>query len=191
MNIKNNITNITNIKNIKNNIKANITNIKNNITNIDKVNGKKEEIRRKRKNEIDLMLKNNHLENIKPSLCLAYIKYGIPKIESIFSLFKGEQKSKEERLYELINELKNKGYKYDERVPIYEKYIKDGGDIKSVIKEGGLEYHLVKNTKYNYYLKHNNVQTARYLSVIEFMNSGKNNEIIKKFALKNNTIKFR
>lgn len=168
-----------------------MTNIINNLYNESQKKNKKEEIREKRKSEIEFILKNYRLENIKPSLCSSYIKYGIPQIEDIVSLFKREQDSKEERLYILINALKNKGFKYNDDVPIYEKYIKEGGELKKIIKEGELEYHLIQNTKYNHYLKHNDVQTARYLSVIEFMNSGKKNDIIKKFASKNNTIKFR
>jgi hypothetical protein len=143
-----------------------------------------------RKKEIELALKEYKLENIKPSLCSSYIKYGIPNIESIISTFRKEQNKKEERLYKLITELKKNGKEYDENIPVYEKYIKEGGDILKIVEESELEKSLVYNTNYKHYLKHNNVATARYLATMEFMNSGKHNDIINKFASEKNTLNF-
>jgi hypothetical protein len=151
------------------------------------VHKKREENRKK---EIEFILKEHKLENIKPSLCKSYIKYGIPNIENIILIFKKEQRKKEERLYKLIKELKKYGKEYDENVPVFENYIKEGGDIFKIIEEGELEKSLIYNTNYSHYLKHNSIQTARYLATIEFMNSGKQNNVIKKFASEKNTLNF-
>lgn len=160
--------------------------------NLKKINKKEDkcEIKERRKNEIENMIREYKLDNLKPSLCLAYIKYGLPKIDDIILSFKKEQDTKDERLLNLMAELKRRGLNYDENVPIYEEYIKRGGNLKKIIKEGKLESLLIYNTKYKQYLKHNNIQMARYLATIEFMNSGKKNDIITNFANKNNTIKF-
>jgi hypothetical protein len=160
-----------------------------NINMINKIRGK-ELKKAKRKQEIENILRDYKLDNIRPSLCSAYIKFGLPKIEEIISIFRNEQNTKEERLFKLITELKKRGLNYDENVPIYEEYIKYGGDLEIVIREGEFELLLVQNTKYKHYLKHNNTQIARYLATIEFMNSGKKNDIINKFASKKNTINF-
>jgi hypothetical protein len=160
-----------------------------NIKNINKI--KEKELKRlERKCEIEKILRDYKLDNIKPSLCSAYIKFGFPKIEEIISIIKKEQNTKEERLFKLITELKDRGLKYDENVPVYEEYIKCGGDLEIVIKEGEFELLLIQNTKYKHYLKHNSTQIARYLATIEFMNSDKKNDVINKFASKKNTINF-
>lgn len=143
-----------------------------------------------RKIEIDKILVENKLENIKPSIYKSYIKFGVPNIENIIFTFKKEQDQKENRLYKLINELKKKNKEYDENIPVFEKYITDGGDIKKIIEEGELEKSLIYNTNYKNYLKHNSVSIARYLATIEFMNSGKHNDIIHKFASEKNTLNF-
>jgi hypothetical protein len=147
----------------------------------------KEEIRKK---EITLALKEHRLENIKPSMCSSHIKFGIPTLETIISVFKKEQNNKEKRLLYLINKLKKHGKEYDMNIPSYEKYINEGGNIKQIIIESDLEKSLVYNTKYANYLKHNDVKTARYLATIEFINSGKNCDIINRFALMTNTLIF-
>jgi hypothetical protein len=148
---------------------------------------KREDIRKK---EIESVLKEYKLENIKPSLCSSYIKYGIPSIENIVSIFQKEQNKKEKRLFNLIKELKKNGKEYDENIPMYETYIKEGGDILKIVRESELEKSLIYNTNYKHYLKHNNVQTARYLATMEFINSGKHNDIIHKFASEKNTLDF-
>jgi hypothetical protein len=150
-------------------------------------NKKKEEIRKK---EIDKALKEYKLENIKPSLYKSYIKYGVPNIENIILTFKKEQDKKEERLYNLIKELKKKGREYDENIPVFEKYLKDDGDICKIIEEGELEKSLIYHTNYKNYLKHNSVPISRYLAAIEFMNSGKKNDIVNKFVSEKNTLNF-
>jgi hypothetical protein len=141
-----------------------------------------------RKIQIMDALKENKLENIKPSLCKSYIKFESPSLEDIIELFKKEQNNKETRLENLIKELKLSGKKYDDNVPSYLKYVKEGGSIKYAIEEGEIERSLVYATKYLHYLKHNDVQTARYLATIEFMNSGKRDDVIHKFASNKNTL---
>jgi hypothetical protein len=147
----------------------------------------KEELRRK---EIDSILREQRLDNIKPNMYASYVKFGVPNIETLISTFKREQSDKEDRLLKLIKELKKSGKEYDENIPMHEKYIKEGGDIKKIIEESDLEKSLIYNTNYKHYLKHNTVQIARYLATMEFMNSGKHNDVIKKFASEKNTLKF-
>jgi hypothetical protein len=143
-----------------------------------------------RENQVKNALNEYKLENIKPSLCKSFIKYGVPTLENIINLFKNEQNNKEKRLCKLINKLEKEGKDYDENIPSLEKYIKEGGDIKKIIEESNLERLLIYNTKYLHYLKHNDIQTARYLATIEFVNSGKQNDIINNFISKKNTLKF-
>jgi hypothetical protein len=143
-----------------------------------------------RKLTIDNELKEQKINNIIPSLRNAYIKYGYPNIENVINSFKKKQNIKENRLLKLIKKLKKYGKEYDKNIPLHQKYINNDCKIKDVIKDYELEKSFVYNTNYIQYLKYNDIKTARYLATIEFMNSGKKNVVIDKYALKNNTLNF-
>jgi hypothetical protein len=166
-----------------------MSDIKNNIKNEIKCINKKiaEE---ERKTKLEKILQDRKIENTKQSLCKSYIKFEKPNLEELLGVFEKEQNKKESRLLKLIKTLKENKMEYDEKIPVFENYIKDGGELKNIIKDAKLEKSLIYNTKYENYLKYNSVEIARYLATIEFMNSGKKCNEVKKFASQNNTLNF-
>lgn len=166
---------------IKNNIKKNINNIK---------YSNKKSIEEERKIKLEKILQDRKIENTKQSLCRSYIKFEKPNLEELLEVFEKEQNKKESRLLKLLRTLKENKMEYDEKIPVFENYIKEGGELNNVIKYAKLEKSLIYNTKYENYLKHNPVNIARYLATIEFMNSGKKCDEVKRFASQNNTLSF-
>jgi hypothetical protein len=160
-------------------------NIKNNIKNISK-KLKEEE----RKNILNKIIQERKLENIKPSLCKSYIKFEKPPLNELILYFEKEQNKKESRLLKLIKKLKDNNMEYDDKIPVFEIYIKEGGELNNIINDAKLEKSLIYNTKYEHYLKHNSVGVARYLATMEFVSSGKKCDEVKKFASQNSTLNF-
>lgn len=130
------------------------------------------------------------MDNVIPGLRNAYIKYGSPSIDNVINKFEKKEKIKEKRLHKLISYLELEGKKYDEKIPLYKKYINEGGDLNKIVEDADLEYSLVHKTNYLHYLKYNDTKTAKYLATMEFVNSGKRDGTIEKIILKNNTLKF-
>jgi len=153
-------------------------------------NNSKELQKHMRNITMNKILRDNKMTNKKTNLCNAYIKFGNPSIEHVLDDIHKNQSIINNRLYELIQALKNHGKEYDENLPIYKNYIKYGGNIDDVINECDLEKLFVYNTKYLHYLKHNNLNVARYLSITEFINSGKKHELVQQFITNVNTINF-
>lgn len=159
--------------------------IKNNIKNMNK-KLKEEE----RKINLNKIMQERKLENTKPSLCKSYIKFEKPTLNELILCFEKEQNKKESRVFKLIKKLKENNMEYDEKIPVFENYIKDGGDLNAIVKDGKLEKTLIYNTKYEHYLKHNSVSVARYLAAMEFVSSGKKCDEVKNFQNQNNTLNF-
>lgn len=161
---------------------------KNNIKNINK-KLKEEE----RKVILEKTIINRKMEIIKPNLCKSYIKYNKPNLEELIKLFEEEQNKRDIRLSKLIKKLKECNINFDNKIPVFNKYIKEGGDLETTIKEAKLEKSLIYNTKYEHYLKYNTVQVARYLATIEYNNKNSDKiecDEVKKFASNNNTLFF-
>ena len=166
-----------------------MSDIKNNIKNNIKIINKKLK-EEERKNILNKIIQERKLENTKPSLCKSYIKFEKPPLCDLVLFFEKEQNKKESRLLKLIKKLKENNMEYDEKIPVFEIYIKEGGDINNIIDDSKLEKSLIYNTKYEHYLKHNSIGVARYLATIEFVSSGKKCDEVKKFVSQNNTLIF-
>jgi hypothetical protein len=143
-----------------------------------------------RKSKLIKIINEYKLNDVKLNICKAYIKFGQPSLEYVVKQLQEKQTKKNNRMYNLISKLKKHGKQYDEKIPAYSNYIKNGGNINNIIKESELESIFVYNTNYLHYLKHNDANTARYLASIEYVNSGKSNELVNNFISKKNTIKF-
>ena len=78
------------------------------------------------------------------------------------------------RLVELIEKLKEYGKKYNENVSYYQKYIRNGGDINYMIREGLKEEYYLTDETYNFYL-----------------NAYKDENIAEKYANKNTELKIK
>lgn len=163
---------------IKNNIKNSINNIK------------KKSAEEERKKTLEKILHEEKITNTKQSLCKSYIKFENPSLDELMRLIKKEQHDKETRLLKLMEILKQNKMEYDEKIPVFENYIKCGGNLKTIIEEGKLEKTLIYNTKYESYLKYNSIAISRYLAVTEFINSGKKCDEVKKFVSRNTTLNF-
>lgn len=146
-----------------------------------------------RKNNLEKILKNRKMGIIKLSLCKSYIKYEKPNLEELIIIFEEEQNKRDLRMSKLMKKLKEYNIDYDNKIPVFENYIKEGGDLETTIKEAKLEKSLIYNTKYEHYLKYNTVAIARYLATIEYNNKtlDKSDCIeIKNFISQNNTLNF-
>jgi len=123
----------------------------------------------------------------------SYIKLNNPTLEELLNLFSEDDKKKEKRLKKLLKKLKENDVKYDEDVPIFIKYLKEGGDVDDIIDDAKLEISLINSTRYREYLKTNSIEVARYLASVEYMNNENksDNDVVKKFVKEKNTIYFR
>lgn len=124
------------------------------------------------------------------SICDQYIKFGIPDIDSTVKLLYEKQNEHNNRLYKLLNELKQCNLEYDNRIPSFTKYIKYGGNIKEVIQKSQLERVLINETNYIDLLKGSDSDTAKEISSIKYIKSGKKNKEISEYIGNKNTIKF-
>jgi len=126
----------------------------------------------------------------KGNLCDAYIKYGSPSLEHVINTLYTEQINTNNRLHLLIQKLKKHNLQYNNLLPCFNKFVKNGGNIDKVIQESQIEQIFVEHTQYLQYLKHNDIKTAKYLASIEFTNSCKKNETIEKYIQNKNSLKF-
>jgi len=119
-------------------------------------------------------LSENKLEYIKNGVCDSYIKFGVPELEIVVENINTSTNMKINRLVELIEKLKEQGKKYNENVSYYQKYIRNGGDINYMIREGLKEEYYLNDEIYNFYL-----------------NAYKDENIAEKYANKNTELKIK
>jgi len=119
-------------------------------------------------------LSENKLEYIKNGVCDSYIKFGVPELEIVVENINTSTNMKIDRLVELIEKLKEYGKKYNENISYYQKYIRNGGDINYMIREGIKEEYYLNDETYNFYL-----------------NAYKDENIAEKYANKNTELKIK
>lgn len=147
---------------------------KQNINSVFKQSEKKKK-QQERKEELLAITKRLKIE-YKKTICDEYIKYGKIKLEDVIKRLTDLQTNKNDRLYDLLNELQNHNIDYDSNLPSFKKYIQKGGNIKKTIEKAKLEQTLAKNTDYLTLL--NNCvdsETAIELSVNQFPNNDDEN----------------
>lgn len=142
-----------------------------------------------RKQELISRLNNIKLshKNFKNQMYYQYIATGIPNIETVINCFLEKQNIENERLCILLDELKKNHLKYDNDVPSYKKFIKCGGDLKKIIKNGEIEKILIKETNYLSLLDNTDSDTARDIAIVK---ASKNTDQFNKYIIKKNTIQF-
>jgi|LakMenEpi03Aug12_release.lakeMendotaPanAssembly.Ray.scaffolds.fasta_scaffold424444_2 hypothetical protein len=124
-----------------------------------------------RKKELFDKLKENKLEYKKNSICDAYIKFGSPNINEVVDILLKNQLDEINRFICLIDELNKRNINYDNRIPIFKKYIKNEIDIDETIKIAETEKFLIENTNYLSLLKIYDNNIARDLALQKYNNS--------------------
>lgn len=146
--------------------------------------------RNQRKIKLLNKLKDMKLNYVSGGICGEYINYGKHDINFVINELLKKQTSKYDRLYLLLNELRNKNLEYDDRIPSYQKYLKYGGELEKIINNGQIEKILIDETDFLEIKNDNDSEIAREIASVNFINSGKNNKIVNNYISKKNSIKF-
>lgn len=142
-----------------------------------------------RKEELMSTIKKLRIEYNKP-ICDEYIKFGKTDFKDVIKKLTDLQTKKNERLFNLLNELQKNNVEYDSRIPSFQTYILKGGCLKKTIEKGKLEQTLALNTDYLSLLQNDiDSETAIELSISNFPNEI-NNEIVNQFIKNKNKIEF-
>lgn len=159
-----------------------------NINQVSKQSDKKQK-QLKRKEELMLTLKKLRIDYNKP-ICDEYIKFGKLEFKEVIRRLTDLQSRKNDRLYDLLNELQHHSIEYDSRIPSFKKYVLKGGNITKTIERAILEKTLADNTDY-LSLLHNEIdsETAIELSISKFPNNVEN-KIINDYIENKNRIDF-
>jgi hypothetical protein len=136
-----------------------------------------------RKNQICDIQKKYKFEQLS-NLCDAYIKFGNIHIDDVIADLSKKQEKSQDNMNELVKFIKKNNFEYDSKLPSFQNYLKYGGDLKKTLEDAKLEKIFMYETDFFRYLKHNDIEVAKYLASIEFVNNGKNNEIVDKYIAK-------
>lgn len=132
-------------------------------------------------------LKELKIVYTKDKLCEQYILTGQPDLDVVVKSFFTKQNEENDRLCELLEELKDKNLEYNGLVPAYKKYIKKGGSLVKTIENGELEKILIKETNYLAVLENTDSDTAKDIAMTR---ASKNTNKFDKYIIKKNTIRF-
>jgi len=142
-----------------------------------------------RKEELMVIIKKLKIEYNKP-ICDEYIKFGKINLENVITKLVNIQTQKNDRLFELLNELQCHNLEYDSNISALKKYVTKGGDIKKTIERAKLEKTLADNTNYLSLLNNDvDSETAIDLSISNFPNEI-NNDIINNYVKNKTRIEF-
>jgi hypothetical protein len=133
-----------------------------------------------RKNEI-YEIQKQHKFNQLTNLCDAYIKFGNIHLNDVIIELSHKQEQSQNHMNELVLFLKKNNFEYDDKLPSFQSYLKHGGNLYETLNNAQLEKIFIYETDFIRYLKHNDIEVAKYLSSIEFVNSGKKNYIVDKY----------
>lgn len=123
----------------------------------------------------------------KNKLCDDYINSGNPDLDTVIGKLFNKTNEENNRLCQLIVELKKRNLEYNNLVPVYKKYIKNDGDIDKTIEVGELEKILIQETNYLSVLELTDSDTAREISICK---ASKTTNAFDKYIIKKNTVKF-
>ena len=140
--------------------------------------------------ELQKKIKELKLNNVDNNICNEYITFGQSDLDSVLKQIIDIKELENNRLFELINKLRKKNYEYDERIPSYKKYIKHGGDLNKIIKDGELEKILIENTEYLSLIGITDSDIAQDISINELLHKNITNDKINKYANNKNTLHF-
>ena len=140
--------------------------------------------------ELQKKIKELKLNNVDNNICNEYIAFGQSDLDSVLKQIIDIKELENNRLFELINKLRKKNYEYDERIPSYKKYIKHGGDLNKIIKDGELEKILIENTEYLSLIGIIDSDIAQDISINELLHKNITNDKINKYANNKNTLHF-
>lgn len=161
---------------------------KQNINQVSKQSYKKQK-QLKRKEELMSTIKRLRIDYNKP-VCDEYIKFGKTEFKEVIQKLTNLQSQKNNRLYDLLNDLQNYNIEYDSRIPSFKKYVSKGGNIKNAIERAILEKTLADNTDYLSLLNNEiDSETAIELSISKFPNNIEN-KIINDYIKNKNQIDF-
>jgi hypothetical protein len=158
----------------------NIYILKQNVKQVSKQSYKKQK-QIERKELLMSTIKKLRIEYNKP-ICDEYIKFGKTDLKDVLEKLTHVQSQKNNRLYDLLNELQKHNVEYDSRLPAFKKYVENGGNIKKTIERGLLEKTLADNTDYLSLLNNDvDSETAIDLSISKFPNDT-DNKIINNYV---------
>jgi hypothetical protein len=161
---------------------------KQNINQVSKQSEKKQK-QLERKEELMSTIKKLRIDYNK-SICDEYIKFGKVEFKDVIRKLTQLQTQKNERLYDLLQELQHHGIEYDSKIPSFKKYVTKGGNIKKTIEKAILEKALADNTDYLSILNNEiDSETAIELSISKFPDNV-DNEIINNYVINKNKIIF-
>ena len=146
--------------------------------------------RNERKEKLLNKLKEMKLKYIKGGVCDAHIKFGAPSLDVVIKSMYDKQNDQNERLFNLLNKLRNANAEYDENIPSYKKYVLNGGDLDKIIENGEIEKILINESNYLSVIDSTDSETAKEIALGNYINKGKSDKIIDKYVTKKNTIRF-
>lgn len=115
--------------------------------------------------------------NYNKIICDPYIKFGKESLNDIIQKLTKMQNIKNDRLYNLLNELRNHNMEYNSKIPAFQKYINDGINIHETIKKAKLEKELIDNTNYLSLINDLDSDAAIEISINKLPESINNNNI--------------
>lgn len=126
------------------------------------------------------------------SMCNSYIKFGVPDIDTVIESLFTKQNLENDRLFNLINSLRERNLEYNENIPSYKKYIKNGGNLEKIISDGEIEKVLVNESNYLslYDDLSNDSDTAKDIALSNYIDVNGSNKLINDYILKKNTLYF-
>lgn len=138
-----------------------------------------------RKKILNIKLNEMKLSNFKDNMCDRYVNFGDPDLDTVVQTLYEKQIKRNDRLFSLINKLRDMQLDYDSKIPAYKKYIKRGGDLDTTIENGEIEKLLINDTNYLEILDITDSDTAKniLLGKIKKSNSFSNDYIKRKNTL--------
>lgn len=146
--------------------------------------------KRERKILLHSKLKELKLEYKKHSICDVFLKYGTPDIDTVLKTLEQDNMIKSNNLMKLSRELGKYKLEYDDKVPSYINYVKNGGDLDDTIKIGKVEQIVMKSTNYLTYLKEYSNDDALDMAAIEYIESNGSNSIVSDYIESITTLNF-
>lgn len=133
-------------------------------------------------------LNNVKLEYKQNGICDSYIKYGKPSLEEVIDDLTIKSNNQTDRLKLLVDKLALKNIKFDDRIEIFNNYVKNGGDLKKVIKEGEIEYWYWNKTEYPVLIEKYNEDIAKNIALNKYIKKNGHNKYTNKIIKKEMTL---
>ena len=130
------------------------------------------------------------MEYRKHSICDVFLKYGTPDINTVVEILEKDDINKSKNLMKLTSALGKHKLEYDEKIPAYIDYVKNGTDLKNALKIGKIEQIVINKTNYLTYLREYSNDDALDMAAIEYIESNGPSDIVSNYIESITTLNF-